>query len=162
MSKQPIEMFTPPNMLKAKAGGTVVGLDMAAIRRAETALASLQGEFDAWIADDVRKLVENRKAFAQHPSKERGEEFYRTAHDLRGQARTFAFPLVERVATSLCRLLEVAGASVPAPLIDAHVDAIRVIVREQIKDGTNAVASSLAKELECRVEEFLGDPPSRP
>ena len=34
--QQPIELFMPPNMLKAKVGGSFVGLDMAAINRAPT------------------------------------------------------------------------------------------------------------------------------
>ena len=35
--EQPIELFMPPNMLKAKVGGgTFSGLDMAAIKRAVT------------------------------------------------------------------------------------------------------------------------------
>ena len=32
--KQPIELFMPPNMLKAKVGGGLGGPDMAAIQRA--------------------------------------------------------------------------------------------------------------------------------
>ena len=40
MAKQkPIEIFTPPNILKAKMGGTGAGLDSAALKRAEAAMA---------------------------------------------------------------------------------------------------------------------------
>ena len=34
----PIELFMPPNMLKAKVGGSIAGLDMSAVKRAEAAM----------------------------------------------------------------------------------------------------------------------------
>jgi hypothetical protein len=155
MSKQPIEIFTPPNTLKAKVGGSGTALDMSAVKRAEEALQTLKTEFGDWIAADVQILVAARDAFMQDPGAERQGDLYRASHDLRGQARTFEFPLVERVAASLCRLLDAPGAAKATTLVDAHVGAIRVIVRDNIKDRSNAMASTLAKELETRVSEFL-------
>jgi hypothetical protein len=151
-----IEIFTPPNTLKAKVGGgTGAAIDMSAIKRAEKALETLKSEFGDWIAADVKMLLGARDAFLADPDPERQADLYRASHDLRGQARTFEFPLVERVAASLCRLLDAPGATKAATLIDAHVGAIRVIVRDNIKDRTNATASTLVKELETRVSEFL-------
>jgi len=155
MSKQPIEIFTPPNTLKAKVGGSGTALDMSAVKRAEEALQTLKTEFGDWIAADVQILVAALDAFMQDPGAERQGDLYRASHDLRGQARTFEFPLVERVAASLCRLLDAPGAAKATTLVDAHVGAIRVIVRDNIKDRSNAMASTLAKELETRVSEFL-------
>ena len=65
--QQPIELFMPPNMLKAKVGGTFVGLDMAAVNRAEAAMEELKSEFANWAQDDVRRLVAARDAFAAKP-----------------------------------------------------------------------------------------------
>ena len=159
MSKeQPIEIFTPPNTLKAKVGGSGGGIDQSAVKRAEQALANLKTEFGDWITADVQMLVASRDAFIADPSQDRQGDLYRASHDLRGQARTFEFPLVERVAASLCRLLDAPGAARASALIDAHVSAIRIIVRDNIKDRTNAMASTLAKELETRVAEFLVQP----
>ena len=112
MNKQhkPIEIFTPPNTLKAKVGGSGGTLDMSAVKRAEEALATLKTEFGDWIAADVKMLTDLRDAFVADPSDERRGDLYRASHDLRGQARTFEFPLVERVAASLCRLLDAPGA----------------------------------------------------
>lgn len=152
---KPIEIFTPPNTLKAKVGGSGSAIDMSAIKRAEKALETLKSEFGDWIAADVKMLLGARDAFLADPSPERQSDLYRASHDLRGQARTFEFPLVERVAASLCRLLDAPGAAKASTLIDAHVGAIRVIVRDNIKDRTNATATTLAKELETRVSEFL-------
>ena len=76
MSRQhPIELFMPPNMLKAKVGGTFAGLDMAAVNRAETAMEALKSEFANWAQDDVRRLVAARNDFAADP----GEDLKRLA-----------------------------------------------------------------------------------
>jgi hypothetical protein len=159
MSKQqPVEIFTPPNTLKQKVGGSGAALDMSAVKRAEEALATLKTEFGDWIAADVQMLVASRDAFIADPTPERQGDLFRASHDLRGQARTFEFPLVERVAASLCRLLDAPGAVRAPTLVDAHVGAIRIIVRDNIKDRTDAMASTLAKELETRVSEFLAQP----
>jgi chemotaxis protein histidine kinase CheA len=157
--KQSIEIFMPPNALKSKVGGgAATGIDMSAVKRAEEALETLKAEFGDWIAADVQMLAASRDAFLAEPSQERQGDLYRASHDLRGQARTFEFPLVERIATSLCRLLDAPVASKTMTLVDAHVGAIRVIVRDKIKDRMDPMASTLARELEARVSEFLAQP----
>jgi len=60
------------------------------------------------------------------------EEFFRAAHDIKGQAATFGYPLAAEVADSLCRLVEHAPDQqcVPPALIDQHVDGVRAIMRK--------------------------------
>jgi chemotaxis protein histidine kinase CheA len=154
MAKHPIEIFMPPNMLKAKAGGTA-GLDLAAIKRAESALKTLRTEFSMWIEADVARLMDCRNAFAAKKNADARGDLYRAAHDLKGQALTFEYPLVARVASSLCKLLDAPQTNAPLALIDAHVDGIRVIVRDKMKATGDKIAMVLAKELETRVGEFL-------
>ncbi|HXL98995.1 MAG TPA: hypothetical protein VN932_03625 [Rhizomicrobium sp.] len=153
--KRPIEIFMPPNVLKAKLGGGGAGLDMAAIKRAEQAVEDLKSEFTGWVNADVQKLGQCRDGFAKNPNADAQGDLYRAGHDLKGQALTFGYPLAARVASSLCRLLDGKQGASLLTLIDAHVDAIRVIVHKNIKDSTNAVAVTLAAELEGRVTEML-------
>ncbi len=162
--QQPLETFMPPNILKARVGGSAVGLDMAAVKRAEEALTTLKSEFSDWIATDVQNLASRRDAFTAEQTPDRQDDLYRASHDLRGQARTFEFPLVERVASSLCRLLDGVSACDALALVNAHVNAIHIIVRDKIKDRGDPVAGTLAKELEAQVGQFLasGRPKPRP
>lgn len=154
--KHPIEIFMPPNILKAKVGGTVAGIDVAALRRAEAAVETLKGDFQNWVGDDVEKLAAARDSFAKDRSELSREALFRCSHDLKGQGQTFGFPFVARVASSLCRLLEgVQLKNIPVSLLDAHVDAIRVCMRDQIKGDSDQVATMLAKELDARVGELL-------
>lgn len=151
----PIEIITPPNILKAKVGGSVVVLDSAAIKRAETAMQSLKANFEDWVGEDVAHLVSARDGFVSQPDGQSRAALMRASHDIKGQGLTFGFPFVARVAASLCTMLDaVAMRDIPLPLLDAHVDAIRVVMRDQIKGQSDQVATALVTELEARVAEL--------
>lgn len=152
-----IEVFMPPNVLKAKVGN-FSGIDLSAIKRAETAMESLKGNFAEWAEDDVRRLAEARQLYAKNPDAAARAALLRAAHDLKGQAATFELPLIARVAGSLANLIHdlPAEKELPLTLVDAHVHAVQVIHRQKIADASNPVALTLAKELEARVSELLG------
>jgi chemotaxis protein histidine kinase CheA len=156
--QQPIEIFMPPNMLKAKLGNGSPGIDMGAIRRAEEALTELKEEFSDWMAKDVAKLSAARDKFAADRGQANYAALYRAAHDLKGQGATLDFPMVARVAASICRLTDGTAdpKALPLPLVDAHVDAIKVAVRDNIRDTNDATAVALAAELERQVSQVVG------
>lgn len=156
MAKQPpIEIFMPPNMLKAKVGGRVAGIDMAAIKRAEAAIDELRSEFGSWIAGDVEALSLASQTFKTQPDMVNRHALFRASHDLRGQATLFGFPLVGRVASSLCKMLDGHEHAVPMALVDAHVTAIRVIVKQNVTDANDAIGNQLVKELDAKVIAYL-------
>jgi chemotaxis protein histidine kinase CheA len=156
--EQPIELFMPPNMLKAKVGGgNYSGLDMAAIKRAETAMDAIRSEFSAWAAADVEKLMAARARYAETPDAPSRAALLRAAHDMKGQAATFNYPMIARVSGSLSKLIGelAADKALPLGLVDAHVNAIHVIYRDKVMDETNKLAVALTKELETLVAEAL-------
>ena len=155
--QKPIELFMPPNMLKAKVGSSGGGLDMAAMRRAEAAMEDLKSEFSDWIAQDVKALTAARARYAATPDAAARDALLRGAHDIKGQAPTFNFPLIARVAASLSRMIGELPPACPLPLnlIDAHVTAIQVIHKSAIKDATDKTAQALCAELEARVDDVL-------
>jgi hypothetical protein len=77
---------------------------------------------------------------------------HRAANDVKGHAATLGYPLAARIAASLCDLLE--SELRPAPLVVAHVDAIRVIVRDQVHDESEPTALALVQELESQSAEL--------
>jgi len=158
MSKrQQSEIFMPPNMLKAKVGGSFVGIDMAAITRAEKAMETLKVEFSDWIVKDIARLEAANTAFVASSNAATADELFRASHDIKGQATTFEYPLIARVASSLCKLIDQLGEpeKIPLTLVEAHVDAIRVIHRDKIKDISDITALTLVEELEANVVKAL-------
>lgn len=157
--QQPIEIFMPPNVLKAKVGNGLPGIDAGAVKKAEDAIAGMKAEFGNWMAEDVSKLVAARDAFAKARTQPNYATLYRAAHDLKGQGATFDFPMVARVAASICKLTDGTADpdSLPLNLVDAHVDAIKVAIRDNVREASDATAIALATELERQVKAIVGD-----
>lgn len=151
------EVIHPANLLKRRAAVVSdgpAGIDETAIRRAEQALRALAPQFNGWMEDAARKLhdrwtVTKTQGFGEG----RLSAFHRDAHDIRGQGTTLGFPLCSRVGESLCLLLEEMSperlAEAPTMiLLGQHVDAIRAITREGIKQVSDPIGHKLADELE--------------
>ncbi|MDQ1153715.1 Hpt domain-containing protein [Brevundimonas sp. SORGH_AS_0993] len=151
----PAQFIRPPNTLRAKVGGGL-GINADAIAKAEEALKAMSAQFSQWLADEIVKLDK-----AQADIREQGytpataEALYFRAHDLKGLGTTYEYPLVTRIAGSLCRLLDDVEARMAAPVVilDAHIDAIRAVVRDQIKTDEHPTGRALAETLEARVAE---------
>jgi hypothetical protein len=153
-----VEMIQVPNTLRQRVGGGFTGIDAKALARAEAALKDLSGQFGQWLQDEVAKLEEAQAAIkARGLTQETIDNLFVRAHDLKGLGATYEFPLVTRIAGSLCRLLDNQAARTGAPmyLVDAHVGAIRAAVRDNIRDTNNPVGLAIATELERVVAERL-------
>src|SRR5215467_13421153 len=95
------EVIVPPNRLKkAVAVAKPAGFDPVA--RAEEALGNLAGEFADWMDRECTKLDEARQRVKSEGfAEETRAGLFRCAHDIRGGAATFGFPLVAPPADSL-------------------------------------------------------------
>ncbi len=152
------EVIHVPNVLRAKVGGSFGGIDPAAIAKAEAALKALSSNFDSWLQDEVGKLEAARTAIrAQGMNAETAAQLYVHVHDLKGLGSTYGFPLIGRIAASLCNLMGRPEAHTAAPLVlvDAHIDAIRAAVRDGIRDSEHPVGRVLAEELERRTADYV-------
>lgn len=155
----PAQVIRPPNNLRMKVGGGFGGIDASAIARAEEALASMSAQFGQWLQDEITKLEK-----AQGDIRSEGyndataEALYFRAHDLKGLGTTYQYPLVTRLAGSLCRMMDDPAKRLKAPMVivDAHIDAIRAVVRDGIQTDDHPVGRALAETLETRVSEHLG------
>lgn len=152
------QMIQVPNTLRLKVGGgnRLGAIDPSAIAKAEAALKSLSGNFAQWLQDEITKLETARQQVrAEGPTYDNMESLYLRTHDLKGLGTTYGFPLITRIAASLCRLIDDKDKRTAAPmgLVDAHIDAIKAAVRDDIKAEDHPVGRILVKELESRVAE---------
>jgi hypothetical protein len=156
--QQPIELFMPPNTLRAKAGGGFGGIDMAALKRAETTLESLKSEFGTMAGEGVAALAAAHKAYAAEPSLEHRDTLLRTAHDLKGLAGTLGYPLMGRLSGSLSRLVAEfpVPTGLPLKLVEAHVAAIHLVLRSDIKGDGDQTSLALLEELGRQVSAATG------
>ena len=152
------EVIVPPNKLKkAVVKHRGPGIDDP-VSRAEQALADLSSEFSQWMEIECRRLdaARNQAKHSGLTDKNR-EELFRAAHDIKGQAATFGFPLIAPVAESLCRLIEHTPepGRIPLTLIDQHVDGIRAIAHKNTQGDAETTALRLAHRLRQVTDEFL-------
>jgi hypothetical protein len=148
-----------PNPLRPRLGARLGGgLDPAAIAKAEAALKSLSGNFSEWLQDEVAKLDAARARLqTEGLTPETGENLYLRAHDLKGLGATYEYPIVTRIAGSLCKLIDDPSKRTQAPLvlIDAHIDTVKAAIRGQIQTDDHPVGAALLAELERQVKDFV-------
>ena len=152
------QIIQVPNILRAKVGGRLGALDQDAIAKAEAALADLSSQFGEWLQDEVKKLEDVQALIkSEGLNLVNSEQLFYRAHDLKGLGTTYGYPLITRIAGSLCKMLDDEDKRMAAPrlLVDAHLDAIRAIVRDQIKEEGHPMGRILAETLETRVKEHL-------
>ena len=119
----------------------------------------MSAQFGQWLQDEIVKLDQAQADIrAKGYTAETAEALYFRAHDLKGLGSTYQYPLVTRLAGSLCRLMDDTDKRMQAPLaiLDAHVDAIRAVVRDGIQTDDHPTGRVLADALEARVREHLG------
>ncbi|WP_292054632.1 MULTISPECIES: Hpt domain-containing protein [unclassified Brevundimonas] len=151
---QPPELIRRPNALRSKLGGGFGGIDAAAVARAEEALKALSSQFDQWLQDEIVKLdTAEADIRADGYTEKTAEYLYLRAHDLKGLGTTYQYPLVTRIAGSLCRLMDDPSRRMvaPWPLVEAHINAIRAVVRDRIQAEDHPVGTELANALEAEV-----------
>jgi chemotaxis protein histidine kinase CheA len=152
------QIIQVPNTLRAKVGGRLGALDAQAIAKAEAALADLSNHFEDWLMDEIKKLEDVQALIKQEGlNPVNADQLFYRAHDLKGLGTTYGFPLITRVAGSLCKMLDEEEKRQIAPwkLVEAHLDAIRAIVRGQIKSVDHPTGVMLSETLEARVKEHL-------
>jgi len=145
--------------LRLRLGGAFGQIDTAAIARAEAALKSLSANFAEWLDEEVAKLDAARERLrAQGPTSDAMETLYLRAHDLKGLGATYEYPIVSRIAGSLCRLIDDPAKRAAAPmfLVDAHIDAIKAAVKGGIQNDDHPAGRALVTELEAQVRAVAG------
>jgi hypothetical protein len=153
-----VEVIQVPNTLRMKVGSRFGGIDPSAVAKAEAALKGLSGQFAQWLADEIAKLEAARAAIRTDGlNRQTADRLYLHSHDLKGLGATYEYPLITRIAGSLCKLMDDQDARIVAPmfLVDAHIDAVRAAVRDEIRDTNHPVGRVLAEELERRVLVYL-------
>jgi HPt (histidine-containing phosphotransfer) domain-containing protein len=140
------EIITPENKLRRAVNTKPPPPgDDDPVARAEKALSELSGEFASWMESECQRLDKARDAITTGGFTGANKEaLFHAAHDIKGEAATFGFPLVALAADSL-----------PLKLVDQHVDAVRAIYREYARSDAKELASILTKRLRAVTDEFL-------
>ncbi len=151
------EFIVRPNTLADRIGPRARVFTAALVRRAEQALAKVSEMFGDWLHDDI---VRAEKAITElgGAGKAQAEAALRCARQLRSSGSAFGYPMISRIAGSLCTLLEGASAA-PHKLAVAHIDAIKAAAREGLRSEDDPVAGATCAELEAQTRLHLAGKP---
>lgn len=143
-----------PNELRQKIGGS---LSPSLVQKAENAVSNLAPDFELWLGDAVNALHEARqKLLSASDQTIATSGFDKAALEVKSLGETYGYPLITRISHSLFRLIVKTpqDRKPPATLLDAHVDTIRALLRDRVRDGQNPIGNALATELEKQVSEI--------
>lgn len=152
------QIITQPNPLR-KVLRRVEEKDLDdPVGRAEQALAGLSGEFKEWMTIEVNRLSAAYVAIRNDGfTKERRDELFHAAHDIKGDAATFGYPAASGIAESLCRVIEHAPdlERVPSELFTHHINAILAILHENTRLDSISVSAELSRRLRKVADDYL-------
>lgn len=152
------QMITPPNLLKAKVGGSdgVGGIDPDAIEQASSVIENLADDFEERVALEIALLLKLSHDLDNEPERAAkiGSRVARIGHELAGQGATFGFDLITEIGTSMTRYIERLKRpdDLNGEVLRAHADAMRAVVKNKVKGDGGAIGTDLVTSLEQLVE----------
>ncbi len=152
----PPQSAPAPSGPRLRLGGAGGGFDPEAIARAEAALKKLSANFAQWLADEIAKLRASRAAIEFEGVTESSiGALYMRAHDLKGLGGTYEYPIITRIAGSLCKIIDDPARRTQAPmdLIDAHIAAIEGVVAAEIRTDADPKGLAVVEALENGVRQ---------
>ncbi len=149
-----VKIERPPNKIATKVDKTGGKSLKQAVADAEQAIQRLSSDYGKYLAEDMVALEKFMAALKENPCDATFKDLFRLVHNMRGQAATFGFPLITEVGRSLCLyLLETEDKDdVHMALIEQHVNALRVIYREQIEGQGDTLSRQVVFALMKAVE----------
>jgi hypothetical protein len=127
----------------------------AVLARAQAAVADLAKTYSPNTIADLDRCAAFLKAAREDVGGRASsvKELYNIAHNIKGQGGSFGYPLVTRIGHSLCTLVRQERDFSDADLgvMQAHLDALRLILTKDIKGEGGEVGAKLAARLENMV-----------
>ncbi len=128
----------------------------AVLARAQAAVADLAKNYAPSTIADLDRCAALLKRAREDPAARASsvKDLYGIAHNIKGQGGSFGFPLVTRIGHSLCTLVRQERDFSDADLgvIQAHLDALRLILTKDIKGEGGEIGAKLATRLENMVQ----------
>lgn len=144
-----VRIFKPRNRLKEKVGEGPAALPNNVEQKFTSEIKNSLSEYFLSLRDEVRQLhVISEPDAEKRDIDTSAKDIYAIAHRIRGEAGTFGYAAVGRIAKSLCDFLETIDHHTPAThsVILLHVDSMGVVLTRG-KEATEAEIAHLEGQL---------------
>ena len=155
--------FRPANRLRDKLGPNAlrgqIDFDPLIIQAAEERIQELVGDYSTWVRNYLESVTESYTALCKSTkdSKQHVLNINQIAHELRGQGGIFDYPLITAFGKTLYEATIDTNAKITEnrlKLIEAHIDAIRLVFSEKIKGRGGEVGKNLLKDIDRAVKKY--------
>jgi chemotaxis protein histidine kinase CheA len=158
-----VRRYAPRNRIadSASRGG---GPDLETIlARVKAGIEELQQEYLGEAQDELAELSASIALARTSADPQRSaaiDRIYRISHDLRGVAGSFDYPLVTRIGSSLCQMIEGGDTidSLELAVIDLHIGAMQVIMSNRMTGDGNSKAHALISGIDAAVRKCREKP----
>ncbi len=155
--------FRPANKLRDKLGPNAlrsqIDFDPLVLQAAELRIQELVGDYSTWVNKYLESMTESFDALSKGAAnpKSHVRTINHIAHELRGQGGIFDYPLITAFGKTLYEATSDAGAEITEnrlKLMEAHIDALRLVFGKQIRGNGGEVGMALMKDIERAVHKY--------
>lgn len=137
---------------KKKANSNVLDGIESELAAAEAAVEALSENFAVWIQEDLERMTTEFEQASAAPdaNEENIAEIFSICHNIKGQAGSFGYTLLTRVASSMCEHVRDAGNVSGASLkvIQGHLMTMKFIVDGEVEGDGGEVGEKLFAKLQ--------------
>lgn len=159
-----VRFYRLKNKLKEKtagignATGGELEFDEGMLASAQEALDDMAEDYPDWVMGVIDELFEIHRRCVDDEINRKGyfENINKIAHDMKGQGGTFGYQLITDFSEGLYNFTAT-GAGLSdnhVDIIKAHIDAMRVVIRERVEGDGGEIGNALKKGLGATVVKF--------
>jgi len=166
MAKVSVRYYRHKNKLREKTLGLApmnddeITFDEELMEKAMAALEEMSEDYPDWVTTLIEQLADVQRRCVDTPEQrfQHFEQLHAIAHDMRGQGGTFGYPLMSNFADGLYDFTGVTTATSDknVEIIKAHIDAMRVVIKERISGDGGDIGTQLKTGLEAAIQKFTG------
>ncbi|MEO0391783.1 MAG: hypothetical protein AAF213_00895 [Pseudomonadota bacterium] len=159
MASDDVQIIKPSTRLRDKVGaGGNAQFNAKAIERTEKAVAAKGKDYTAKVRKDVEDLRQMVRTAAEggDATAEQMKKIAMVAREIKGQAATFNFPLLTKFGDGLFNFTDNMTELTPkrVAVIEAHVDAMAVVLAQNMHGDGGAIGNKLVRGLDLAIEKF--------
>lgn len=129
--------------------------------QARADIEELMADYRTWARADVARATQLFQAIKAERSSARDAfaEIFQAAHDIKGQGTSFGYPLVTRIADSLCRLARDAGepSTRQIEVAGMHIKALDLVLAQGITGSGGLAGAKICESIEAATRGVLGE-----
>ena len=155
--------FRPINKLREKLGPNAMrgqlDFDPLVIQAAEQRIQELVGDYSTWVSNYLDSITESYEALKHGGGRHQDHvlNINQIAHELRGQGGIFDYPLITAFGKTLFEATIDTDAKITEnrlKLIEAHIDAIRLVFTKKVRGKGGEVGTALLKDIDRAVKKY--------